>query len=510
MGIMIGIALTVAMIAIVLIEVLAILGIGLLETGYIAGASIFSEIQMCLPFGFVRKMEKRRHKEKIMLTKLQLERALWTKEWIKENGKKQKAKDDRYIRRTLLLTKLWSVGLYLPQGLAQIFAYRLPVLHEDTHWSTPEGCGTTPQHAYRFSFKLLFAGTCMKMAFPEISFFGLPIEFWHKEEGFLFISAEFINGLSFGLVCAILIPLILKLFEATASIRMRYLAIRTHRMMAIMKTPCTEDRYINDAVVLALRTSLAQLEAGADMGHTGEDADYLMRGFDPRVEKTDPIKQREASGQPANSDLERWLRKRYVSMGAHDAYLESLYDDPAFKKMYDDYRIRIDDHHLKYKVSDNLEPGRSFAEEAQIFMNVITPESASKLDYVPYDIAENYGRIWDGLQTPRELKENTYIDLLNSSTNTSIDDWEDDVRYAYGYRMGDAESQPKEPSIQEKVKARYDATKEAWDIACANKLIGRWKIINPEDPMFKQVAEEFDRRTLLKALEREDQKAAVK
>lgn len=190
-----------------------------------------------------RKIEAETH----ALAEYALTRASWTDEYIKENGEKQRQKDEKFLKRTLRAIKWQSAGLLMPQGLAQTFATRFFTLgiHTqdfvdeegntfrqviDPNWQNgddeAEGTGKFT-HPYRSSIKIAVIATIALRALDP--------------------SMGLADGIGAGISLGITVPFILKCFEVMASIRLRFLAERSHRAVVISQYPCIEGRNISEA-----------------------------------------------------------------------------------------------------------------------------------------------------------------------------------------------------------------------------------------------------------------------
>ena len=180
------------------------------------------------------------------LAELALTRASWSDEFIREHGVKQRKKDEKFLRRTYRAVKWKTTGLLMPQGLTQVFATRFFTITDnekevtdsegntdtqviDPNWKNgfdeAEGNGNIT-HPYRSSVKIaIIAVIALRTIEPDIG-----------------LVESIVSGISLGLT----IPFVLRCFEIMETIRLRFLAEKTHRAVVISQYPCVEGRNISE------------------------------------------------------------------------------------------------------------------------------------------------------------------------------------------------------------------------------------------------------------------------
>ena len=212
------------------------------------------------------------------LAELALTRASWSDEYIREHGEEQRKKDEKFIKRTYRAVKWKAAGLLLPQGLAQTFATRLFTLGDNTEEYTDSEGNTYMQvidpnwkngddeaegngkltHPYRSSAKIAII--------TAIGFHAL-------EPGTGILECA-IAGISLGIT----VPVILRCFEIMTTIRLRFLAEKTHRAVVLSQYPCVEGRNIseNEKEFLAYVCEMHRRYGGDPVWKPNDDYGLLM------------------------------------------------------------------------------------------------------------------------------------------------------------------------------------------------------------------------------------------
>ena len=254
---MLGIVLSIVATAICILIPIVILAVKILVFLFSMLYMIISNggksFQDCSKLSHKAKESRKRERETYALAEMALERATWSEEYIRNNGEKQRAKDKRFLKRTLRAIKWQSVGLLMPQGLTQVFATRLPSLFSidaenvinrndeynpllDTCWrigdEEMEG-ETCYSHPYRSSLKIaIITFLVMKTLVPGAGLFAC-------------IS----SGISLGIT----IPIVFRCAEILTSLRLKHLAKKTHRAIVITQYPCEEGRTITEREIKQLK-----------------------------------------------------------------------------------------------------------------------------------------------------------------------------------------------------------------------------------------------------------------